>query len=283
MAGTAVRPRGAGRPARRGGVGTGRQRPGAVTGVPPGPTMSSDVHARERAPVKLLVRDAARLLDVSEKTIYRWIKQGSIPAYRLHEQYRFNRAELLEWATARRIPLSPEIFREAESEAASLPRLTDALRAGGIHYRIGGADRAAVLHAVVETLRLPAEVDREFLYQVLLAREALGSTAIGDGIAIPHVRNPVILHLDRPLVTVCFLERPVEFGALDGRPVGVLFTLISPSVRAHLHLLSRLSFALRDPRFRAAVLGQAGREELLAALEACEGALAPAVVAGDGR
>ncbi|MGE5233531.1 MAG: PTS sugar transporter subunit IIA [Acidobacteriota bacterium] len=224
--------------------------------------------------MKLLVKDAARLLNVSEKTIYRWIKQGSIPAYRLQEQYRFNRAELLEWATARRIAVSPEIFREEESEKASLPRLTEALRAGGIHYRIGGDDRAAVLHHVVEVMQLPGEVDREFLYEVLLAREALGSTAVGDGIAIPHVRNPVILHLERPMITVCFLERPVDFGALDGKPVQVLFTLTSPTVRAHLHLLSRLAFALRDPAFKDAVLRQATREELIAAAERCETGLA---------
>jgi len=230
--------------------------------------------------MKLLVKDAARLLEVSEKTIYRWVKQGSIPAYRLNEQYRFNRAELLEWATSHRLAVSPEIFREEESETASLPHLTDALRAGGIHYRIGGSDRASVLRQVVETMRLPAEVDREFLYEVLLAREALGSTAIGDGIAIPHVRNPVILHLERPMITVCFLEQPVEFGALDGRPVAVLFTLISPTVRAHLHLLSRLSFALRDPELKDAVLRQASRDELIAAAERCErawGAIAAAL------
>ncbi len=229
--------------------------------------------------MKLLVKDAARLLNVSEKTIYRWIKQGSIPAYRLNDQYRFNRAELLEWATARRIPLSPEIFREEESEAASLPHLTEALKAGGIHYRIGGDDRAGVLHHVVEAMRLPEEVDREFLYQVLMAREALGSTAIGDGIAIPHVRNPVILHLQRPLITACFLERPVDFGALDGKPVNALFTLISPTVRAHLHLLSCLAFALRDPGFKKAVIQQATREELMAAAERCEQGLARAVAA----
>ncbi|HVS14097.1 MAG TPA: PTS sugar transporter subunit IIA [Thermoanaerobaculia bacterium] len=220
--------------------------------------------------MKLLVKDAARLLAVSEKTIYRWIKQGSIPAYRLNDQYRFNRAELLEWATSRRISVSPEIFREEESESEPPANFSEALRAGGIYYRIGGDDKAGVLHYVVETMRLPAEVDREFLYEVLLAREALGSTAIGDGIAIPHVRNPVILHLERPLVTLCFLERPVDFGALDGRPVGTLFTLISPTVRAHLHLLSRLSFALRAPRFKEAVLGQASREEIFAAAEEAE-------------
>jgi PTS system nitrogen regulatory IIA component len=220
--------------------------------------------------MKLLVKDAARLLNVSEKTIYRWIKQGSIPAYRLNDQYRFNRAELLEWATSRRISVSPEIFREEESQTEPPASFSEALRAGGIYYRIGGEDKASVLHQVVDTMRLPAEVDREFLYEVLLAREALGSTAIGDGIAIPHARNPVILHLERPLVTLCFLEHPVEFGALDGRPVGTVFTLISPTVRAHLHLLSSLSFALRDPRFEDAVLGQASREEIFAAAEEAE-------------
>ena len=230
--------------------------------------------------MKLLVKDAARLLDVSEKTIYRWIKQGSIPAYRLNEQYRFNRAELLEWATSRRIPLSPQIFHEEESESASLPRLREAVQAGGIYYRIGGTDKRSVLHQVVETMRLPEEVDREFLFQILMAREALGSTGVGDGIAIPHVRNPVILHLQRPMVTVCFLEQPVDFDALDGAPVNVLFTLISPTVRAHLHLLSRLAFALREPSFKEAVLRQASRDELLAALESCEERLGGVAVVG---
>jgi PTS system nitrogen regulatory IIA component len=220
--------------------------------------------------MRLLVKDAARLLGVSEKTIYRWIKQGSIPAYRLNDQYRFNRAELLEWATARRLPVSPEIFREEDSEAASLPDLYEALQAGGIYYRIGGSDKASVLRNVVETMRLPEEVDREYLHEVLMAREALGSTAIGDGIAIPHVRNPVVLHLQKPMVTVCFLEHPVEFGALDGKPVDTLFTLITPTVRGHLHLLSRLSFLLRDSTFKDAVLRQASREELMSAVESCE-------------
>jgi PTS system nitrogen regulatory IIA component len=223
---------------------------------------------------KLTVREAATLLGASEKSVYRWISRGLLPASRINDQYRINRAELLEWATARKIHVSPEIFAEPESEAGPPPTLEDALRAGGIHYRVGGHDKASVLHAVVDTINLPDDVDRDFLYQVLLAREALGSTGIGDGIAIPHVRNPIVLHLSRPTVTLCFLERPIDFGALDGQPVATLFTLVSPTVRAHLHLLSRLAFALRDPRFNAAVRSQASREEIFAALRATEGALA---------
>ena len=224
--------------------------------------------------MKLTVREAAKLLNVSEKSVYRWIKEGVLPAYRINDQYRINRAELLEWATARRIGVSPAIFEQPESGDAPQPALSEALRAGGIHYRVGGHDKASVLHAVVDLLKLPDDVDREFFYQVLLAREALGSTGIGDGIAIPHVRNPIVLHLARPIVTLCFLERAVHFGALDGQPVHTLFTLISPTVRGHLHLLSRLAFALRDPRFGAVVKAQASPEEIFAALEAVEASLA---------
>jgi PTS system nitrogen regulatory IIA component len=220
--------------------------------------------------MKLTVRDAAQLLSVTEKTIYRWIKQGVIPAYQINDQYRFNRAELLEWATSRKISVSPEIFAEPEGGEAPPPSLSEALRTGGVHYRVGGTDKASVLHAVVDMMKLPEEVDREFLYQVLLAREALGSTGIGEGIAIPHVRNPIVLHLSRPMVTLCFLERPVDFGALDGQAVTTLFTLISPTVRAHLHLLSRLGFALRDPDFKSAVLRQAPRETIQEALRRVE-------------
>jgi PTS system nitrogen regulatory IIA component len=223
--------------------------------------------------MQLSVKDAASLLSVSEKTIYRWIKQKTIPAYRINEQFRFNRAELLEWATSRRIQVSPHIFQEGEPSTIPLPALSDALKAGGMAYRVGGNDKPSVLRAVVDVLNLPEEVDREFLYQVLLARETLGSTGIGDGIAIPHVRNPVVLHVSKPTVTLCFLEHPIDFKAIDGQPVDTLFTLISPTVRAHLHLLSRLGFVLQNQDFKASLKRQASRDDLMETLSRAEATL----------
>jgi PTS system nitrogen regulatory IIA component len=225
--------------------------------------------------MQLTVRDVAGLLKVSEKTVYRWVNQGVLPAYRVNDQYRFNRAELLEWATSRKMTVSPDLFDEPESDAVPIPSVTDALQAGGIFYRVGGTDRESALRSVVEHMRLPDEVDREFLFRVLLAREVLQSTAIGDGIAIPHVRNPIVLHVPRPLVTLCFLEHPVEFGALDGKPVFALFSLISPTVRAHLRLLSRLAFMLSDAGFRDAILRQAARDVIVAEGRRVETGLAP--------
>jgi PTS system nitrogen regulatory IIA component len=212
--------------------------------------------------MKLSVRDAAKLLAVSEKTVYRWIDQRSVPAYLINGQYRFNRAELLEWATSRRIAVSAELLTEPEADSFPCPGIAEALEAGGIFYRVEGLDREAALQAVVGLMRLPDEVDRDFLWRVLVAREALGSTGVGEGIAIPHVRNPIVLHVPKPSVTLCFLEHPIEFGALDGKPVRVLFTVISPSTRAHLGLMARLGFACRDSGFKDAVLREASRDEI---------------------
>ena len=226
--------------------------------------------------MQLTVRDVAELLNVSEKSIYRWITDGGLPAYRVSGQYRFNRAELLEWATAQRINVSPRIFEETEQGNVPIPSFEEALQAGGVYYRLSGQNKESVLNAIVEVLRLPEEVDRPFLLQVLLAREALESTAIGDGIAIPHVRNPIVLHVPKPIITLCFLEKPVDFGALDGQPVHALFSLISPTVRAHLHLLSRIAYFLRDTEFKSVISRQGSRDEVFNAVKRINATLQPA-------
>ncbi|HRZ36374.1 MAG TPA: PTS sugar transporter subunit IIA [Candidatus Paceibacterota bacterium] len=225
--------------------------------------------------MNLTVRGVSELLDVSEKTVYRWLGAGRLPAYRLSGQYRFSRAEILEWATANRLNVPARTLHETDDTNEPLPTLAEALEAGGIFYRIGGTNRESALRNAVETLRLPDEVDRGFLLEALLAREHLASTGIGEGIAIAHARNPVVLHVIKPVLALCFLERAVDFGALDGRPVRALFTLVSPSARAHLDLLSRLSFALRDADFKHMVLAQADRDTLLGAIRRLSAGASP--------
>jgi len=216
--------------------------------------------------MNLSVKDAARLLNVSEKTIYRWIKQELVPAYRVQGQHRFNQAELCEWATSRRMGLPPEAFQEPEATASPPPRLSEALAEGGIIYRLEGNSRDEVLANLVKNLRLPEGLDRDYLLRVLIAREELASTGLGNGIALPHPRNPGLLHATLPTVTLAFLEKPVDFHALDGQPVRALFCVISPTLRAHLHLLAMLGFALDDAKFLAAIHAEEGRETIFAAL-----------------
>lgn len=195
--------------------------------------------------------EVAAELNEQESTVLKWIKKDKLPATLVKGSYRINRVDLLEWATEHGIKVPPELFTAAEADI-QLPSLSEALEAGGVHCGVPGDDRMSVLRSVVDLLDLPPQMEPDFLLQVLLAREALGTTAVGDGIAIPHVRNPILLqNKPSPAITLCFLENPIDFGALDGKPVRILFLLTSPTVRVHLHLLSRLAYALHDGRFRA--------------------------------
>jgi PTS system nitrogen regulatory IIA component len=213
--------------------------------------------------VQLTVREVSRCLKVPESTVTNWVRQRGLPAQYIAGQYRFNRVELLEWATANQVAVSLEVFQQQENTAEPIPSLAEALAEGGIVSQLPSVNKEEALRALVQFLPLPDSLDRELLLQLFLAREALASTALGGGIAIPHVRNPIVLQVARPMVTLAFLAKPVDFGALDGKPVQVLFSIISPTTRSHLQLLSRLSFVLRDEKFRSMLLRQAPREELL--------------------
>jgi PTS system nitrogen regulatory IIA component len=223
--------------------------------------------------MQLTIQDVARLFTVSEKTIHQWLDSKSLPGFQVNGDYRFNRAEVINWAMANQINVSTDIFSDPESVGIKLDNLGDSIKTGGIYYKVKVNDKTAALKSIVELMNLPAEVDKEFLFNVLLAREELASTGIGDGIAIPHVRNPLLLHIPKPIVSLCFLEEPIDFNSIDRKPVFCLFTIVSPSIRAHLHLLSRLSFALRDEKLKNAIQAQAPREEILSHIERIENEL----------
>jgi PTS system nitrogen regulatory IIA component len=219
--------------------------------------------------VDLKVRDVARLLNVSEQTVYRWARKGELPAHRIHDQYLFNRVELQEWAALNKHRVSLELF--APDGSVEQPAgLLAALEHGGIVYDLPGSRREEVLAAVAKLPAIPASVDRELLYQLLLAREALASTSVGGGIAIPHPRDPVVANVDQPLVFLCFLRQPVDFRALDGQPVKVLFLLLSPSVREHLRTLARLASALHDESVKKLLAAAAPSDAILGRIAAIE-------------
>jgi PTS system nitrogen regulatory IIA component len=102
--------------------------------------------------------------------------------------------------------------------------------------------------------RLSGRDDRE-IFETLLQRERLGSTGIGEGIAIPHGKLP---KLDRLFGLFARLEKPIDFEALDGEPVDMLFLLLAPEGAGadHLKALARVARMLREPgiheRIRAA-------------------------------
>lgn len=221
--------------------------------------------------MQLTVRNVSKFLDVTEDAVYRMIDSGEIPAIKVNDQFRFNKTELLEWAMTRRLRVSPEMLETDDDDGSSTtPGLTDALRRGGVFHGLDGSDKASALRSLVNVMQLPGDVDRELLFRMYLARETMASTGIGDGIAIPHVRNPVVLRLTAPQITLGFMKTPVDFGALDGKPVFAMFSLVTPTIRSHLLLLSQLAFVLRSNALIDLLKAQAQEKQIIAEFERAE-------------
>ena len=113
----------------------------------------------------LTVRDAAKLLLTAEGQIYRWIDDGDIPFQKVNEQIRFHRAELLEWATARRLPVSVEMFDEGDGDGDGggheLPDLRRRAGAGRHPLRRRGGRSEGALAAMSVVCRCRADADRD--------------------------------------------------------------------------------------------------------------------------
>ena len=219
--------------------------------------------------MRLTVREVATLLNSPEETVYRWIESGEMPAYRIHDQYRIHRSELLEWATAMRIPVAPELFREGDNADHTLSASACLFR-GGVFHDVSGKSLPVALSEMVRHLPL-GEADRELLRELLLARGAAATVAVGGGVAIPHVRKPIVLADDEPVLTLSFLTTPVDLSAPDHEPVFALFLLVCPTVRLHLQILAKLARLLRAPQFREALRARSSRDLLIEVARQIEG------------
>jgi PTS system nitrogen regulatory IIA component len=217
----------------------------------------------------LKVAEIATAIGVDEKTILGWIKNKGLPAHKQDDRYRINRVDLLEWATNQGITIPPDIFI-SDNETCHLSTVSEALHLGGIYYDLPGDTPETALREVVSRLSLPGGLDPEFLLQTLLAREALGSTALGNGIAIPHVRNPIVGRAGESAISLCFLRNPIDFDAVDGKPVTILFTLVTPNVKGHLHLLAKLAFLLHDHNFQELLHRPGNEDDIMTAIRALE-------------
>jgi PTS system nitrogen regulatory IIA component len=199
--------------------------------------------------MKLTINEVAQCLHLPLSTVERWIRQGRIPIQRSGNDYIFNESALEKWAESYNLMFSLPKKAKTRQQEARLENLLPAMKRGSVFHNIKGDNVAAVLEAAVENLPALTNSSKEELYKRLLERENLTSTGIGKGVAIPHPHDPISDLLENPLIATCFLEKPIDFGAVDDKPVFVMFILLSQSIKIHLHLLSRLSFCVRDNAF----------------------------------
>jgi PTS system nitrogen regulatory IIA component len=140
-------------------------------------------------------------------------------------------------------------------------KIVDFLQPSAVVAELTGRTAAEVLAELCRPVAAASGLDPGRLVQVLLDREKLGSTGVGDGVAIPHGK---LAGLPQLAATFGRSREGIDYRAVDGKPARLFFALFAPenSAGAHLKALSRVSRIFRVPAFREAVLAAASAEEI---------------------
>ncbi len=168
--------------------------------------------------------------------------------------------------------VAPKIVRFMKN--ATLIVLSDLLSLETINLDLHSIDRDSVLAELVDQIpqlkNKPEE--RQTLLCALHEREALHSTGIGDGIALPHARNALVGLVDRSIIVFGRHAYGIPYGSIDRVPARLFFLIIAPTVTQHLAILARISRLLRDPKLRQNLLAAKTPDQVLTALRDAESA-----------
>jgi PTS system nitrogen regulatory IIA component len=242
----------------------------------------------------LKIRDVAELLSVSETTIRRWLANGEIPAYRLGNQYRFSRIEIENWVLSRKMhkekeekanEVSEEMIELQGEKTERILRsrigtqaysLFRAIYKGGVLSNVPGNTKEEVICEALKQIAASLNLDADVLTELFLDREELMPTALNHGVAVPHTRD-FLLQAPFDVVTIVYPEKPIEYGALDGRKVHTMFFLLACEDKRHLHLLAKLAHLTREEESLYFLQTRPDRKDLLDYIKKWEAKIRPIV------
>ncbi|MBI3508112.1 MAG: PTS sugar transporter subunit IIA [Chlamydiia bacterium] len=222
----------------------------------------------------LKLKDVAELLNVSEATVRRWISDGKIPYYRLNQQLRFNRSEIESWLLSSKQEGEFAAFNDETSFGSHQFGLFRAIYRGGVYRDILGHTKEEVIRNSMSLIAEHLHLDAEVITELLLDREQLMPTSLANGVGVPHTRD-FLLQESYDVVSVVFPKDPIEYGALDGQPVDMLFFLFACDDKRHLHLLAKLAHLGSKPENLAFLRHRPEKEDLLDYIKKWEVGLKP--------
>lgn len=194
----------------------------------------------------LTIEEVAKYLRVSDRTVYDWAQKGEIPAGKIGTVWRFKKSEVENWVNAR---LSSDSTKQAEMNI----QVRNILSPDRVVF-VNQTSKHDALIALADILGTAPQVKNSAeLTQEILKREELMSTAVGRGIAIPHVRLSSITDL---VMAVGVCKKPIEdFMPIDDQPINLIF-MIAAAYNQHSYYLKTIShFAakLKDNDLRNAI------------------------------
>ncbi len=199
----------------------------------------------------LTLKELADYLRVSERTITEMVDSGHLQGARIGGQWRFNSSQIdalfFPQNSSAEIPPPPVWAPASSHQGITLSRVMNMDR---MVMDMKATDVEGVVKELADVRLLKGLIlDLQNLQTTLLAREKLLSTAVGNGLALPHPRDPVTTLRAPAIIVFGRSVDGVEYGASDGEPVHLFFMLCSQNIEMHLHLMGRLAHLLRHEEF----------------------------------
>ena len=224
-------------------------------------------------PDLLTTKQLAQYLQLSERSIYRLVEQGEIPSLKVGGQWRFRKSAVDEWLDLQVQRMEPaqldHTFGEELTTAA--PSIFELLSPDNILLDVSAVSKREVLATLAERVTLPDPVDRDLLLARLLEREALCTTALADGIAVPHTpraRKRLLASAD--VVAIARTKVPIEFGALDGKPTDLFVLVLARDERMHVIVVAKVSRLVREAELQSELRSSTSPQQVLRAVRAME-------------
>ncbi len=190
----------------------------------------------------LKLKDLAEILQVSQKTIYRWINDNKIPYYRINHQYRFKTDEINRWAVNNKMEIP-------QSKSIEPFNFSDCIKNGGIFYNISGDNIFQSLEEALSIINIPFGFERKKINSLILDRERKASTLLNNGIMIPHPSTPIIKSYNRESISLCFLVKPIQYSNENKMMVSVFFIILMSSKERFMRTLSTITALCEKTEF----------------------------------
>lgn len=140
--------------------------------------------------------------------------------------------------------------------------LASLISKGGV-FTVEGSSTTEIYEKVCKLIKFPESITSDAVFNALCAREKIMSTAVGNGIALPHASVPIIKEEDEQRVCVVYLKEPLDMNAPDEMKVHTMFVILTQNRQTHLQVLSRLVSLLRDASFLNLLENQANGVDLI--------------------
>ena len=212
----------------------------------------------------MTIKDVSEYLKMHERTVSKLATQGVLPAAKIANQWRFMRSLINQWLEQQMVELTADQLEALDSEIAAKPIEVANFITPDLIIPDAKARKKTDLLAEMLDLAANKKLIRNpiRMLKVLVRRETLCSTAIGDEVAIPHPRQPLNEPNASPFIVMARSLEGIDFDSIDELPVKLIFLICLADDYAHLKVLARLSRMLKDAHFRKLLKSAAGSMEI---------------------